>query len=301
MSVIEVIENAIEILPTTINECIGGLQNKEHITEIRLRVGKNVRVYFGKIEQKLPAVVGKSDLIKILSNISSNSIYSVQNDINKGFVTTEGGNRIGVAGEAVVQDGKIKNIKNISSMNIRIAKEFVGISDDIISKIVEGSSIKNTIIISPPGLGKTTLLRDIIRNLSNLGYNVSVIDERGEIAAMHEGRPSLNLGERTDVISYIDKVTGMQMAIRSMAPDVICTDEIGDKKDMDAISYVCKSGVKFITTMHGSDIKDVRCSSIGRIMDENYLDMAILLSKKNGIGSIEKIYDNLNVKEKVIC
>ena len=299
--VIEVIDCVTKILPKEIKDSVELLEEKENITEIRLRVGKNVRVYCGKIEKTLNQNVTKQHLIKILSNISSNSIYSVQNDINKGFVTIEGGNRIGVAGEIVVLDGKIKNIKEICSMNIRVSKEYIGISNSIMDNVVKEGVVKNTIIISPPGLGKTTLLRDIIRNLSECGYNVSVIDERGEIAAMYEGKPSLNLGERTDVISSVDKVTGMQMAVRSLAPDVICTDEIGDAQDVEAIKYICKSGVAFITTVHGKSIEDIQRGTMKQIIAEGYLDTAIVLSKKCGIGSIEKIYTNLNMMEESKC
>lgn len=298
---IEVIANVTKILPNDIKESIEILKDKEKITEIRLRVGKNVRVYFGRQEKELNIIVSKLDLIKILSNISSNSIYSVQNDINKGFVTIEGGNRIGIAGEVVVVDGKIKNIKEISSMNIRVSKEFIGISNDIMENIVHDSVIKNTIIVSPPGLGKTTLLRDIIRNLSGYGYNVSLIDERGEIAAMYDGKSSLDLGDRTDVISFVDKASGMQMAVRSLAPDVVCTDEIGNDQDIKAIKYLCKSGVSFITTMHGKCLEDITNGSMKRIITEGYLDTVIVLSKRCGIGSIEKIYTDLSIKEEIGC
>lgn len=299
--VIEVIDSVTKILPSGIKESIEILKDKEEITEIRLRVGKNIRVYLGKLEKELNIIVSKQDLIKILSNISSNSIYSVQNDINKGFVTIEGGNRIGIAGEIVIVDGKIKNVKEISSMNIRVSKEFIGISDSVMDKIIQDGIVRNTIILSPPGLGKTTLLRDIVRNLSGYGYNVSLIDERGEIAAMYDGKPSLNLGDRTDVISFVDKSLGMQMAVRSLAPDVVCTDEIGNEQDVEAVKYLCKSGVSFITTMHGKCIDDIKRGPMKKIIDDGYLDTVIVLSKRCGIGSIEKIYTNLSVMEEIIC
>jgi len=301
MLVIEVIENVTKILPNEIKSIIESLENKQDITEIRLRVGKNIKVYFGKTEKELTIHVSKQDLVKILSNVSSNSIYSVQNDINKGFVTIQGGNRIGIAGEIILADGKIKNIKDISSMNIRIAKEFVGVSNCIMDKIIENGEVKNTVIISPPGLGKTTLLRDIIRNLSSKGYNVSVIDERGEIAAMYEGESSLDLGERTDVISFVDKALGMQMAVRSLAPDVVCTDEIGNETDAQAIKQLCKCGASFITTIHGKCLEDIKLGVMKQVIDDGYLSVAIILSNKYGIGSIDKVYTNLNVREEVKC
>lgn len=295
------IDNVIKILPESIARKILAQTNKEDITEIRLRVGFNARIYFGIREAELMASVHKQDLLNILKNISLNSIYSVQNDINKGYITTEGGNRIGIAGEVVIADGKIKNIKEISSMNIRVAHEYIGVSNGFMDKVVVLGQIQNTLIVSPPGLGKTTLLRDVIRNLSEMGYNVSVIDERGEIASMYAGSSALNIGTRTDVISFVDKATGMQMAVRSLRPDVVCTDEIGGKEDVLAIKYLCKCGVAFITTMHGRNVKDVKLSYMKEIINDGYLDTIIVLSNKKGIGSIERIYTNVMNKEEITC
>ncbi len=295
------IEHVTKVLPLSISEAISILKNKEDITEIRLRVDKLLKVYMGNREKTLDITVTKQDLVQVLSNISSNSIYSVQNDINKGFITIEGGNRIGIAGEVVIVDGKIKNIKDISSMNIRVAKEYIGSSFKVIDSVIKDGRIQNTIIVSPPGLGKTTLLRDVVRVLSESGYNISVVDERGEIAAMWQGRPTLNIGDRTDIISFVDKALGMQMAVRSLNPDVVCTDEIGNKADADAIKYLCKCGVSFVTTMHGDSLKDVMAGDMKEIIQGGYLDNVIILSNKEGIGSIDKIYTNLNNMEVVRC
>ena len=302
--VIEVIEDVLKILPEDISNVLKNIQDKEKITELRLRVGTKLRAYFGRNEQEFMMSIEKGHLLKILSNISSNSIYSVQNDINKGFITISGGNRIGIAGEVVILDGKIKNIKDISSMNIRIAHECLEAASKIMDKIVVNGRVNNTLIVSSPGLGKTTLLRDVVRNLSVMGYNVSVIDERGEIAAMYDGRPSLNVGHRTDVISFVDKVQGIEMAVRSMAPQVICTDEIGSEQDVEAIKYLCKCGVKFITTMHGGCLEDIIKGPMRSILNDGYLDTVIVLSNKFEVGSIDKVYTNLsciNQKEEVIC
>lgn len=299
--VIEVIDNVICILPTKLADKICSLKNKENITEIRLRVNTSLKVYYGKIETKLECIIDKVDLLNILKNISSNSIYSVQQDINKGFVTIVGGNRIGIAGEVVVVDGKIKNIKDISSMNIRVAKEFIGIADKVMDKIIVENEVQNTIIVSPPGLGKTTLLRDIIRNLSSCGYNVGVIDERGEIACMYNGVPTLSIGDRTDVVSFVEKSVGMQMVVRSMAPNVVCTDEIGDINDIEAIKYLCRCGVNFITTMHGNSLKDITKGKMNEVLECGYLDTVIVLSNKDGIGTIDRVYTNLNSMEVVKC
>lgn len=287
-------ELVLKILPVKIKDEILKLESLNEITEIRLRAYKKVHVYFGIVEKILEIEVYPEDLVCILKNVSSNSIYSVQQDINNGFVTMPGGHRIGVVGEVVLNEGRIKNIKNISSMNIRIAKEYIGISDKIINAVISEEKINNCIIVSPPLCGKTTLLRDVVRNISNKGKNVVVIDERGEITAMNNCKNYLDIGERTDVISYVPKEIGMQMAVRSMAPDVVVTDEIGTPEDAKSISYLCRCGVSYITTMHGDSIKDVLNSSLKDVLKAGYIDTIIVLSKSNGIGTIEKIYTDLS-------
>lgn len=288
------LETILKILPAHIKEAILKKKELEKITEIRLRVNKNIYIYFGLKEEKIELKINSEDLINILRNVSSNSIYSVQNDINNGFITIPGGHRIGVVGEVILGDGKIKNIKNISSMNIRVSKEYIGISNKVINNIMINNEVKNTIIVSPPLCGKTTLLRDIVRNISNSGKNVVVIDERGEIAAMSNGKYGLDVGDRTDVISHVPKEIGMQMAVRSMAPDVVFTDEIGTEQDMLAIKYLCRSGVKFVTTIHGNGIEDIMNTNMKELLLANYVDVVVLLSKENGIGEISKIYTDLN-------
>ena len=281
-------------LPQNIREELIKFPNLENITEIRLRVGENVVVYQGICEYVFPYVVLKEDLISILKNVSSNSIYSVQQDINKGFVTIEGGHRIGVVGEIVLKDDKINNIKNISSMNIRIAKEHKGISDAIIDKVIQDGYVLNTIILSPPLCGKTTLLRDLVRNISNGGKNVCIVDVRGEIAPMNMSKSILDIGKRTDVISGGKKDLGINIAVRSMAPDVVAVDEIGSKEDAEALKYLARSGVSFLATMHGDSLKDILNSDISALLKKGYIKRVILLSRKNNIGTIEEIYTDFD-------
>jgi len=289
-------ENLLNILPINIRDKVLEYGNLDKITEIRLRAYKRMHIYYGIMEKITDLNITTNDLNLILRNVSSNSIYSVQNDINNGFISIYGGHRIGVVGEAVLSDGKVKNIKNISSMNIRIAREYVGISENIIGSIFENNKVQNTLIVSPPLCGKTTLLRDIARSISDSGKKITIVDERGEITAMSNGVTSLNIGERTDVISYIPKQLGMQMAVRSMAPDVVFTDEIGTKEDALAIKYLCRSGVSFVATMHGDSIKDIMQSEIKELFNLGYINTVIILSKQNGIGTIDKIYSNITNK-----
>lgn len=289
----EYMENILRNLPLNIREELKNIGNLNQVTEIRLRVGRKLCIYYGVDEVNLSYIVSREDLIVILKNVSSNSIYSVQQDINNGFVTLEGGHRIGVVGEVVLKDEKIGNIKNISSMNIRIARQHIGISDKILTSILIEGDIQNTIILSPPLCGKTTLLRDLIRNISNRGKNVCVIDERAEIAPMSQCKCVLDIGERTDVISGCIKDLGMRMAVRSMAPDVVAVDEIGTKGDAEALKYLARSGVKFLATIHGNSPKDIMNSDISSLVENGYVSRIIQLSRKNGIGTIEQIYTDI--------
>ena len=292
-------DDLFRILPNEINNYIINLKDKDKITELRIRVGKNLVIYFGACEKVLDYIIKNEDIICILKNVSMGSIYSIQNELNKGFITIKGGHRIGIAGKVVVVDGRVKNIKEISSLNIRIAHEFIGISNEIMPYILQNNSILNTLIVSKPCMGKTSILRDIIRNISNSGFNTVVVDERGEIASAYNGESNLDLGNRTDIISYVDKYSGIKMAIRSLNPHVICTDEMGDKCDIEAIKELSKSGVKYITTMHGDSLYDIKNSNMNEIIESGYLDNVIILGDKP--GKIKKIYSDLKKKEEVVC
>lgn len=268
------------------------------IREIRIRVSKKVKVLTNSTEITLEYVPTLQDILNILVNVSKNSIYAIQNDINNGFIIVPGGHRIGICGEVVLLDGKIKNIKNINSLNIRIANEIYGASRKILPYIVlDNNRIRNTLIVSPPGCGKTTILRDLIRELSNgieklnfKGKNVGLVDERGEIAAVYLGKNSLDVGERTDIMSNCKKDIGLKMLIRSMAPDIVATDEIGKKEDIFAIEDAALSGVSFIFTMHAKDYQDViKKPYINALIDKNIFSCVVVLSNRNGVGTIEDI------------
>ncbi len=241
----------------------------------------------------------------ILQKISSYSIYAFEDEIKQGYITIKGGHRVGICGTVVTEDNKVKTIKNIVSINIRVAKEIINCSKTIIPYILQEGEILNTIIISPPKCGKTTILRDICRIVSNGNYtlnlkgkNVSVIDERSEIAACFKGIPQMNIGERTDVLDSCPKSEGIIMAIRSMSPEVVICDEIGTYKDMDSIIAALNSGVKLITTIHGFDIDDLYKRPVFReVMENNVFERAIVLSNRKGVGTIEYVYDFKKEKE----
>lgn len=200
-------------LPKNIRESILHSGNQiQNIEEIRLRANRNILLKIGQDEVKINRTVTTNEILEILQRICDNSIYTYQSQICHGYITIKGGHRVGITGNVVVKDGQVINISHIYSLNFRIARQIIGCSNDVLPYILNyrDNSIYNTILISPPGRGKTTLLRDCIRNISNgflnfHGVNVSVVDERGEIAAMYKGVPQNDLGERTDILDNVSK------------------------------------------------------------------------------------------------
>lgn len=292
-------EEILKILPKYIANEITRLNCIESVTEIRLRSKSKVILRCSNNEIVLECIVTPKNILDVLLNVSKNSIYAIQTDINNGFVTIRGGHRIGVCGEVVYVDGKIKNIKNISSLNIRIARQIYGVADNVLPYITCNSKLENTLIISPPGCGKTTLIRDCIRQISNgipslyfKGKNVALIDERGEIASCFEGVNGLDVGCRTDVMSNVEKSIGMKMMLRSMGPEVIATDEIGKREDVEAIKDAILSGVSVIVTMHGDNLKSVTLNKEMReLLDMKIFSKIVILSRGKVPGIVEKILD----------
>ena len=235
-------------------------------------------------------IISSEEILHIFNNICEHSIYSYQKQICQGFITIKGGHRVGITGNCVLENGKVININYISSLNFRIAKEKKGCSKKVLKYILNtNNEVLNTLIVSKPGCGKTTLLRDIIREISQI-KTCGIVDERGEISAMFKGVPQNDIGPMSDVIENISKSDGMRMLIRTMAPEVIACDEIGSKKDIDAINYAVCSGVKGIFTVHGSNLEDLRLNNeINTILNKFIIETIIFLDDKNR-GNIKSVY-----------
>ena len=242
-------------------------QIANELQEIRIRVDKPIILKLREKDLILQYNILQTEILQIVERLCENSIYAYKNQICEGFITIKGGHRVGLTGSCVIENGKITNIKYISSLIIRIAREVKNCSTRILREIIDidNKTIYNSIIVAPPGRGKTTILRDIIRRLSDgieeinfRGKTCGVVDERGEIAAMYKGAPQNDVGIRTDIIENVSKNKGIHMLIRTMAPEIIACDEIGSKEDVEAIHYALYSGVKGIFTMHGKNVEDIK-------------------------------------------
>ncbi len=287
-----------------LNKMFNNLDEKffNEIEEIRLRVNKPIIIKANQEEyyineKKLTVskskgyVCTENDIKKTLDVMSNRSMYTIQEDLKKGFLTLSGGHRVGICGQTVVDKDRIFTMKNISSLNIRICKEVKGCSNEIFNKLFK-ENFGHTLIVSPPACGKTTLLRDLIRNISNTQLSVGVVDERNEISASYNSISNIDLGERTDVLLSCPKSEGMTMLLRSMSPKVIAVDEIGTYEDIKSIEMLLNAGVKVLATIHSRDIEELKSKKyIENMIKDKIFDNYIILSNKNKVGEIVGVYN----------
>jgi len=292
-------KEVLDILPPGIRTEVVNFGADSKLQEIRLKINKPLMFIVNNNEIKTGYIAKLEDIKAIIQRISSYSIYAFEEEIKQGYITIQGGHRVGICGTCVLDGGQLKTIKNISSINIRIAREVKGCSEAILPFIIRDNKILNTIIISPPKCGKTTILRDLSRQISNgiskyglSGKNISIIDERSEIGACYRGVPQMDIGIRTDILDNCPKSQGIIMAIRSMAPHLIVCDEIGTYADIESIVIALNSGVNVITTIHGFNEKDLYERPVFKeLLDNKVFNRAIILSNRQGIATIEYIYD----------
>lgn len=280
------------------------------LQEIRLRIGKPLIIVCNNEEWVLHKIIAKEDLMETLEYISNYSLYAFENELKQGFITIEGGHRVGMTGQVYAEDGEIKNMKHISSMNIRVSHEVLNCADIVFPYITQHKSVCDTLIVSPPRCGKTTLLRDLIRQISDgnrwvKGSTVGVVDERSELGGAYLGVPQNQLGIRTDVLDCCPKSIGMLMLVRSMAPQVIAVDEIGSAEDVHALEYAMHCGCKMIATVHGTSMEEIREKPLFEEMVKAHrFERYVVLGNNNRIGEIEGIYDErgcLLFREEGIC
>ncbi len=243
-------------------------------------------------------LVSPEEFLLTLQIISRSSVYVFEEQLKQGFITLPGGHRVGVCGHFLLENGRIIGIKEVNGLNLRIAREIIGCAVPLLPKLLdESNQIGSTLIVSPPQGGKTTLLRDLTRLIStgssslNLaGCKVVVVDERSEIAGVYDGIPQLDVGPETDVLDACPKADGIRIAVRSLSPEVVVTDEIGTEEDVAALLEAVNSGVRIIATVHAGSWRELEARpSLQPLLQAETFVNAVLLSRRHGPGTVEGV------------
>ncbi len=283
----------------------------EDIEEIRLRVNRPLILRIGSYEYTIDEkqqltenlfrghIITRDEIERTMQVLSQCSLYAWEDELKNGYITIPGGHRVGLVGKGVLDKGRIKTLKDVSGINYRIGKEVKGCANKLMPLLIKDNKVLHTLIISPPQCGKTTLLRDVIRQLSDgvtslnfSGVNVGLVDERSELAGMFQGQPQFDIGLRTDVLDACPKAQGMMMMIRSMSPVVLATDEIGMKEDVQALYHSLQAGVSVITTVHGQDYQELQERPVlQELINLRFFNRLVILSRKKGVGTLDAIWD----------
>lgn len=250
----------ISFFPEVVKKAVGEEIKAGYVTEIRLCLNKPVLVVSNGRIKVLDVVVDRKLMEYTVSALTRGSLYSEAENIRNGYITIDGGHRVGIGGTAVVENNTIKNIKDISFLCFRISREIKGCASKIAPAIIKNGRVASSLIVSPPGYGKTTIIRDIARMLGDglitpTPLRVGIADERREISPL--GQKSFDTGTGTFVLSGYPRCVSMGIMLRTMSPDVIITDEIGNTEDFDIVSEATRFGIAVIATAHGSDIDDI--------------------------------------------
>lgn len=261
----------------------------DQLAEIRLRVDRPARLITIDGREIACETMDARQIASILGKLMNHSMYACEHELREGYFTAAGGMRVGVCGKTAMVDGCIRSLSGIGSACIRIPREVRGCGDDL-ARRMSRDGLKSLLVLSPPGMGKTTLLRDIARILSEDGRNVAIADERREIAACLEGSPQLDVGPRTDVLDGCPKAKAIVMLLRSCAPDVIIADEIGSPEDAAALFEAAQCGVAIAASAHAPSLAEaLRRTETGALMREGIFDLCAVIG--GGRGRIKEIHD----------
>ncbi len=290
-----------KILPNDIYNIIANRVNINSVNEIRMRADKPIvlsigsqRIFLGTngITANIKDAIYCSKIMveDIIFRASECSIYSVNEQIKRGFLVMKGGLRLGIGGDIIEEGGKIKTMTNFTSVNIRIPHEVKNCSLSSFNYLLTENGVQNTLVVSPPGAGKTTFLRDFIKQLSlrNYAYNILVLDERGELDIGGDNC----IGNFADKICYASKSVGFENGIRSLSPNIIVTDELGQKEDIDAVLYAVNCGVSILASVHSDSIESIEQKPyFDKILSDKVFKRFVFLSLRKGPGTLEGIYD----------
>lgn len=302
------INNIVTLFPDKYRQVLlASLQkNWDKLEEIRVRIDRPLELVlqsdFITLEQ---LILNEDDGQFILNQLSGFSRYKFEEELKRGYITIAGGHRVGIVGKTVLENGSIQQIQAISSFNIRIATEKIGVANSIIKYLLKKNSYGNTLIIGPPQSGKTTLLRDLAR-LIGTGWGqvpavkVGIVDERSEIAGSKNGIPHYNVGLRTDVLDSCPKSEGMILMIRSMSPEMLIVDELGSINDIDAIQESIRSGVNLVCSLHSDSYQSAKKrKQFAQLIEEKYFERYLILDRNKKITVLNQDGRNISMDRRM--
>ncbi|SDO45923.1 stage III sporulation protein AA [Halobacillus aidingensis] len=276
----------LRLFPPSIQHLLKSEVQWKSVQEIRLRIGRPIEIIENNRHDSIDTAVMTVDHLSfVLNQISQFSLYRFKEELKEGFITIEGGHRVGLAGKTNTHQDHVETLKHISFMNIRVARATSGNIEPLIPYLYQSGRWMSTMVIGPPHSGKTTLLRELGRYIGSNqeGYRaakVAIVDERSEIAASMRGVPQLDVGFRTDVMDACPKAEGMMMMIRSMSPEVLIVDEIGGQKDAEAVREATYTGVEVICSIHGKSFSGVKKRpSAKQLMEEEVFQRYVVLDR----------------------
>ncbi|MCD8098921.1 MAG: stage III sporulation protein AA [Lachnospiraceae bacterium] len=270
---------------------------QDTLQEIRIRAERPLIVRSGGRERILKRRFMRAEIGEILAYLGNYSLYAWEDEIRQGFLSLPGGHRVGLAGKTVLEGGRVRTLSEVSSLNIRFAHEVKGCADAVLPYLWEGGRLRHTLFVSAPGRGKTTLLRDCIRQISDgsdvhPGMTVGLVDERSEIAGCFRGIPCNDVGLRTDVLDGCLKAEGLMMLIRSMAPDVVAADEVGSEADLAALRHAMNCGCMLLATAHGDSMEELKRKPVlGEMVGSALFERYVFLENGRAPGNVGQILD----------